>query len=94
MTDFTITINDKPMLLGITAAREAYNAALPNVHDEKGNPVDPVPGTIDSDEGYLQMVIEGAARSYAKQHGTDVTEIDSKITELQAKRAAVMAKEK
>lgn len=80
--DFKITIADKPSLVGITMAREAYNAALPA--DSK---------PIDTDEAYLQMIVGGAARSYAKQYGTD-TDYDTAIADLQAKRDAVAAKGK
>lgn len=90
--DFKITIDDKSYLLGITAAREAYNAALPDATDEKGNAVNPKPNTLGDNQAYLQMVTDAAARSYAKQHGTDVADIDAKISELQAKKAEIEAR--
>jgi hypothetical protein len=95
---FTIEITDKAKLAGISAAREAYNAALPvamteEKRDEKGSvlepsvAVEPRPGVLDADEVYLQVVMDSAAASYAKQYMTDPTEIDSKIAELQTMRA-------
>lgn len=77
---FTVEITDPAKLAGITAAREAYNAALPeqfeDVKGEDGKPtgerktVEPRPGTLETDADYVQFVMEHAAESYAKQFGT------------------------
>ena len=61
MESYSITIADPAHVAGITAAREAYNAALP----EGGTP-------IDTNEGYVQFVMSRAAESYAKQYPQQV----------------------
>lgn len=58
MATFTVTIADPSHLAGLAAAREAYNAALP----EDGVPVA-------TDAEYVQFVMERAAQSYAAQYG-------------------------
>lgn len=95
--DFTIKIDDKPQLLGITAAREDYNASIPaqvqNGTDNKGKPIMVAnPALLATDGDYFQARALGMFVSWAKQHGTDVVEIDAKITDLQAKRADIVAK--
>jgi hypothetical protein len=59
MTTFPVVIDDVHQLAGITAAREAYNAALP-----EGDP------PLATDEDYVQFVMTSAAQSYANQYGT------------------------
>lgn len=59
MTTFSVTITDAHQLAGIAAARDAYNAALP-----EGAP------TIDTDADYVQFVMSSAAQSYANEYGT------------------------
>ena len=60
METYTVTITDPAHVAGITAAREAYNATLP----EDGVP-------LDTNEAYVQFVMGRAAESYAKQYGTE-----------------------
>lgn len=71
MAQFTVTIADAPSLAGITAARAAYNAALPDVMDDSDppKPIAPKPGTLATDNEYVQLVMASAAQSYAKQYG-------------------------
>jgi hypothetical protein len=57
MAEFTIEITDARHLAGITAAREARNAAVPE--DEQ----------LETDAEYVQFVMTGAAESYANQYG-------------------------
>lgn len=57
MAEFTVEITDPASLKGITAAREAYNAALPG---------DAAP--LADDAAYVQFVMEKAAESYARQY--------------------------
>lgn len=68
MTTFTITIEDESHLAGISAAREAYNAALPQTivvdEEEVANPE-----LLETDAEYVQFVMSKAAESYAKQYG-------------------------
>lgn len=59
MAKFTVTIVDPSYLSGITAAREAHNADLP----ENGTP-------ILTDAEYVQFVMAKAAESYANQYNT------------------------
>ena len=59
MESYTVTIEDPAHVAGITAAREAYNAALP----EDGVP-------IETDEAYVQFVMSRAAESYAAAYKT------------------------
>jgi len=65
MTDFVVTITDQAQLDGITWAREQYNLALPAVPDNMSD-IPPTPA-IDTDEEYVQHVMEHAAMSYADQ---------------------------
>ncbi len=58
MATFTVTITPPASLAGITAARKAYNASIGP--DDK---------PIDTDDAYVQFVMEKAAESYAKQYG-------------------------
>ena len=62
MTIFTIEITDETHLAGITAARTAYNNAMPDA--EVANPE-----LISTDGDYIQFVMSRAAESYAKQYG-------------------------
>jgi hypothetical protein len=69
---FTIDIPDPAKLAGITFAREAYNAALPEEYVEVEGArvaVTPKPGTLATDAEYVQFVMDKAAESYARQHG-------------------------
>ena len=59
------TISNARLCSGITAAREARNASLP---DDAGTyPSDPN-GTCSTDADYMKFVIERAVESYAVQH--------------------------
>jgi CBS domain-containing protein len=60
MTDFTITIVDPTHLAGISSARAAYNAALPEGHDPSEE--------IATDADYVHFVMLKAAESYANQY--------------------------
>ena len=57
MESYIVTIEDPALVAGITAAREAYNAGLPT----DGTP-------IDTDEGYVNFVMNSAAESYYNQY--------------------------
>lgn len=57
---FTIEITDTSHLAGITAAREAYNASLPEGSES----------LLATDADYVQFVMASAAESYSKQYGT------------------------
>jgi len=69
MTSFTITINDASKLAGITAAREARNASLPQTVKDGENDV-PNPDLIATDAAYVQFVMDSASGSYKKQYNT------------------------
>ena len=56
--NFNTTITDAHKLAGITAARNAYNAA--NAATPGFVPLD--------DAGYVQFVMDNAAQSYANQY--------------------------
>jgi hypothetical protein len=70
MTDFTITITDENKLSGITAARTAYNAVLSEEIDDPNNPgtMIPNPAILNSDNDYVQFVMDMASQSYANQY--------------------------
>lgn len=70
MTDFTITITDEKKLAGITAARNTYNAALPTEIDDPNNQgtMIPNPTILNSDNDYVQLVMDMAAQSYVNQY--------------------------
>lgn len=70
MTAFTVTITDTHKLAGITAARNAYNAALPDTYDANHVVVTPKVGTIALDQDYVQFVMDSASLSYSKQYNT------------------------
>lgn len=56
MATFTVTIDDPKLLAAITAAREAYNAEVPEVDE------------IATDPEYIQFIVDRAARSWHRQH--------------------------
>lgn len=67
---FTVDITDPKQIAAITAAREAYNAGLPEQTRQVGavtEPVTPKPGTLATDAEYVQFVMASAADSYTKQ---------------------------
>lgn len=69
MTIFTVEITNTSHLAGITAARSAYNAALPaTITDAEGNDI-PNPELLDTDAEYVQFVMSKAAESYASHYG-------------------------
>ena len=57
---FTIEIIEPSYLSGITAAREARNASLPDDSGER----------LTTDAEYVQFVMASAAESYSKQYNT------------------------
>jgi hypothetical protein len=70
MTTFTIEITDDSKLAGITAARYKYNENLSlTITDEEGDEI-PNPAILETDEDYVQFVMDKAAESYANQYGT------------------------
>jgi hypothetical protein len=70
MTTFNITITEESKLAGITAARNKYNENLPEIiTDEEGIEI-PNPAIINTDEDYVQFVMDKASESYANQYGT------------------------
>ncbi len=96
MTDFTVTIEDKAQLIGISLAREAYNATLPEIQgppDKKGVTVTlvPKPGIFPTDKAYFQFAAVGLAESYVTRYNTRLGDIDEKISALQVERAELVA---
>jgi hypothetical protein len=70
MTTFTIEITGTSKLAGITAARNKYNESLPaTILDEEQNEI-PNPAILETDEDYVQFVMDKASESYAVQYGT------------------------
>jgi hypothetical protein len=76
MTDFIVSITDPVQLAGITWARQQYNAAIPppppdyqpsGIEEEMVNISPQSTVVIDTDEEYVQWVMEQAAISYADQ---------------------------
>lgn len=61
---FQVTINDADKLAGITKAREAYNASLPEPTEGQEHP----DGYLATDAEYVQFVMDKAAESYAKHY--------------------------
>lgn len=57
---FTIEITDPSHLAGITSAREARNASLPEDSADR----------LKTDAEYVQFVMASAAESYSKQYNT------------------------
>lgn len=96
---FTITITDPAKLAGITAARLAHNAALPDVRkpilDKEGKPtgeqviVSPKPGTLATDAEYVQHVMDKAAESYAVATQSPESRLAAKQAELDAANVRV-----
>ena len=72
MTQFTVVIDNFSHLAGITAARDARNASLPQTVADPNNPEQqiPNPDLIATDEAYVQFVMVMAAESYSKQYNT------------------------
>ena len=70
MTTFTIEITGSSKLAGITAARNKYNENLPaTILDEEQNEI-PNSAILETDEEYVQFVMDKASESYANQYGT------------------------
>ena len=70
MTTFTIEITGSSKLAGITAARNKYNENLPaTILDEEQTEI-PNPAILETDEEYVQFVMDKASESYANQYGT------------------------
>ena len=69
MSTFTIEITDASKLAGITAARNKYNENISATITEEGSEI-PNPALIETDEDYVQFVMDKAAESYANQYGT------------------------
>jgi hypothetical protein len=70
MTTFTIEITGTSKLAGITAARNKYNENLPaTIIDEEQSEI-PNPAILETDEDYVQFVMDKASESYANQYGT------------------------
>jgi hypothetical protein len=70
MTIFTIDITEASKLAGITAARNKYNETLSStILDEEQNEI-PNPAILETDEDYVQFVMDKASESYANQYGT------------------------
>lgn len=75
MTDFIVTITDPDQLSGITWAKEQHNGALPPVAVVEVDPpedgmepsVKSSEAVIQTDQEYVQWVMEQAAISYAYQ---------------------------
>ena len=57
---FTIEITEQSHIAGITAARQAYNATLPEDSEN----------LLATDADYVQFVMASAAESYSKQYNT------------------------
>ena len=74
MTTFTIEITGSSKLAGITAARNKYNENLPaTIQDEEQTEIPteiPNPAILETDEDYVQFVMDKASESYANQYGT------------------------
>lgn len=64
METYSITIEDPALVAGITAAREAYNADLPEPPEGETKPV------LATNEEYVQFVMHRAADSYANVYKT------------------------
>lgn len=71
MAKFTVTITGASKLAAITAAREAYNLA---------NAETP----IDTDEAYIQFVMDSAVASWDAQHTDPLVQKDRIIAEKDA----------
>ena len=66
METYDIAITNPAHVAGITAAREAYNAALSALAEgEDGEQ------PLVTNEEYVQFVMARAAESYARQYGTE-----------------------
>lgn len=63
----TITTDGQRQDAGLAYARKLFNDAIPDQLDEEGNRVDPKPGTIATDEEYLQIRVNDMLDSYAAQ---------------------------
>ena len=60
MATFTVVINDQTLLDGITAARGVRNTELVAATGVEGEPT-----LLETDNDYVQFVMERAAQSYA-----------------------------
>lgn len=69
MAIFTVEITEASHLAGITAAREAYNAALEATIADEGGTEIPNPALLGTDAEYVSFVMQKAAESYSIQYG-------------------------
>jgi hypothetical protein len=95
---YATTINDASVY-GITAAREARNAALPPSIEQDGEQV-PNPDLIASDSGYLDFVLASAIESWCRQYAPVVVPevppavvagVPQSVTRRQARQALILA---
>ena len=64
----TIEITDERLLNGIAFAREKHNDGLPAATDpDTGRAIEPRPGTIDTDQAYVEARIAEVLQSYCAQ---------------------------
>jgi len=66
MTDFIVSITEPAHLDGITWARDAHNVEAEQLRGEAPEYRPDMP-FIETDDGYVQWVMERAAASYAQQ---------------------------
>ena len=97
---YSTTINDE-VLFGITGAREARNAAMPQTI--KDGEVDiPNPDLLQNDSQYLDLIIKSAIESWCKQYpevaipvvvtpGVVVNGVPQQVYRTQAKKALALA---
>ena len=62
----TFTVTDQNLLAGIHYAASAYNASLPAVNDQNGQPISPNPGAL-TDAQYATWIGAQAAKDWGKQ---------------------------
>jgi len=89
---FPIDITDPAKLAGITAARAAYNDGLPDQLVD-GKPVTPKPGTLATDQEYVQYIVDNAAASYVLAFMTTEAKLAAREAEVQSTRAALAARD-
>lgn len=82
--DYTVTIEDKPSIVALTMAREAYNAARAEGSD----------GPFDTDADYFAFRVKNMLSNLAQQMEIDVPALTAKRDAIDAKLADIAGKSK
>lgn len=94
MVDYTITITDPMQIAAITEARDRFNTQIQNVTITRPGSQNISPPPIkNTNQEYLQMIIDNQVNNFVQQFGFNNTVIAAKQAELDTLRAKFAAAE-